>query len=197
MNENLKYILATVAVLLFGLCYIVYAYYDEISFYLFPPESTEVHVHADFAFYLLGNRVDLTNDIYQSTAESTKHPTMHFHDGVDTMIHRHAEGITFSEFFSSLGFMLTDTCITTDTDTPYCTDEQNSLLLFVNGNQVQAPSQYIIQEEDRILLYYGDPTDPSISTFQDSITDEACIYSGNCPERGDPPFETCGISCEI
>jgi hypothetical protein len=196
-NPNTKYILATIGLLLLGIAYAAYAYQDELMHKFFPLQNTEVHVHSDFSFYINDMKVDLTSEKYQSSTESIKHPKMHFHDGVDTMIHRHGDGITLAEFMQSLGYTLTNTCVTTDTASSYCTDETNSLALYVNNRPVKDIGSYIPAEEDRILLYYGNPQSPNISSYQNNITDEACMYSGNCPERGEPPFESCGITCEI
>lgn len=197
ISENMKYVFATVGVLLFGASALAYFNYDTLYAMFTPPVSKEVHVHSDFSFYILGEHIDLTAEQYQSSAERINHPTMHFHDGVDTMIHRHAAGITLGEFMRSLGLTLTSDCITLNTGTTYCTDATNTLTLFVNGTKVDAPASYVTQEEDQILLYYGDSTSPDIIRLQSEITDQACMYSGKCPERGAPPFESCGLTCEI
>lgn len=198
ISENTKYILAAVGILLLGGAFYLYAYGENIRTYFMPQDVQEaVHVHADFSFYILDERVNLTDPQFQSTAENAKHPRIHFHDGVDTMIHRHAEGITLGEFFDSLGMTLSDSCVTLADDRMYCSDNSNQLTLFVNGEAVTEPAQYIVQEEDRLLLYYGDPQSPNLERYKEEITDEACIYSGTCPERGEPPFESCGITCEV
>jgi len=197
MNENIKYILAAVGILLCGVFYAAYFHYDALASHFGISMSSEVHVHADFSFYVLGQRVDLREEKYQSSAQRTNHPTMHFHDGVDTMIHRHQEGIILGAFLGSLGFTLTDTCVTFDSGTNYCSDGNDVLKLYVNGKPVSDITNYVTEEGDQILLHFGDPKSPQITTFQEEITDEACLYSGTCPERGDPPFESCGLTCEI
>lgn len=174
-----------------------FAYRDIIAGYVSKPKSTEVHVHGDFAFYVLDKKIDLTADKYQSTPESIKHPNMHFHDNIDTVIHRHAEGVTLGEFMSSLGFTLTNSCITMDTGVSYCGDEKNVLKLYINGKPERDIADYITSEEDRILLYYGDPQSPTIAAYQAAITEQSCMYSGTCPEKGTPPSENCGLTCEI
>lgn len=197
MNENFKYIFAVIAVLLLGACSFIYYHYGEISLYFVKAPAKEVHVHSDFSFYILGKKVDLTADKYQSSKAQILHPKMHFHDGIDTMIHRHAEGLTLREFLGSLGFTITNTCLTTDAKETYCTNAENSLLLFVNGKTVADIESYVPQEKDQILLYYGSPSSPDIQAYEGAITNDACLYSGTCPERGKPPFETCGLTCEI
>lgn len=196
-----KYIVATIGLLLLGATYLLYSYQSELMAYFFPQESqksTKVHVHSDFLFVINGAKVDLTGTPYQSNSEQILHPSFHFHDGVDTMIHRHAEGLTLADFFASFGFTLTNTCITKDTKESYCKEKFKKLALIVNGEEIREIVTYIPQEGDKILLYYDDyENEEEIPMFESQITDDACLYSGTCPERGEPPFESCGLTCEI
>ena len=159
--------------------------------------TEEVHVHSDFIVYLDGQAIDLTADKYQTTAAQTKHKHIHLHDNNDDVIHRHDHDITLKDFFDSLGFTLTNDCIVTDAGVEYCTNDTNQLQLYVNGTEVSNITDYINQEEDRLLMYYGDPEAGIVSFLLDEVTDKACIYSGTCPERGTPPPEACGITCEL
>ena len=167
---------------------------DQTRSYL----ETEVHVHADFLVYLNGERLDLTGDQYQSKEGDTQHFYLHLHDNNGHVLHRHEEGYTFAQFFDSIGFAMTDECFITDTGEEYCTDEGNVLRLYVNGEVHPHPTSYIIQEEDNILLYYGEANEETIAEYLAEIPDDACISSGTCPERGMPQPETCsGATCEI
>ncbi len=159
--------------------------------------DTAVHVHGDFRMYLSDERIRFTDTTYQSSAEQTQHTTLHFHDGNDEVIHRHADGVTLTNFFNSLGMTLTDDCVTMDTGTKYCTNDTDTLLLIVNGERVTNVTNYIFSEEDRILLYHGDATNPNIKEYIAGITNLSCMYSGTCPERGTPPTESCGLTCEV
>lgn len=159
--------------------------------------DTDVHVHSDFAIYVLDKRLDLTSDKYQSSLKSEKDKNIHIHDGNDHVLHRHAEGITFAHFLKSIGFTLTGDCFTTDTGTTTCSDETNEVSLYVNGQRQTAPTSYINQERDRILLYVGLRNNSNLQTYLDTVTDEACIPSGTCPERGQPVVETCGLTCDL
>ncbi len=157
----------------------------------------EVHVHSDFLFYAHGERIRFTDERYQSGGLQVLHPDMHFHDGNDWVIHRHADNLTLGDFFASLGITLASDCLTLDTSIEYCTDETNQFAVFVNNERISTPSQYINQEGDRILFYYGPPNAPELAMYLNEISDESCIYSGLCPERGLPPPESCGLTCEI
>ena len=92
---------------------------------------------------------------------------------------------------------MSDECLTLDTKEKYCADENSNLVLYVNGEVRDQISDYTIEDEDQVLLYYGKRTSQDLTDYFDLITDEACIYSGTCPERGTPPPEACGLTCEV
>lgn len=157
-------------------------------------DNTEVHEHSDFLMVINGTAINLTADEYQSVAGNVLHKDSHLHDNNDDVLHRHAGGITIAKFLNSLGYTLTDTCLGTDAGEEYCTGQSNSLQLFVNEIAVESITTYIPQEEDKILLFYGN-NDPS--EYFGKITEDSCIYSLTCPEKGTPPPESCGLTCEL
>ena len=158
----------------------------------------EVHVHSDFVLYLDGKEYDLSADKYQSSAEQVLHKHVHLHDNNDEVIHRHDHGITLGDFFTSLGFKLEANCITDDEGLVFCNEDNEELVVFVNDEKITDFVDYVNQEEDRILIYYGSKADSeTIKELLLSITDRACIYSGTCPERGTAPPESCGLTCEL
>jgi hypothetical protein len=159
--------------------------------------DTEVHVHGDFKLYIGDERIRFTDPKYQSTPEHTHHVSLHFHDGNDEVIHRHADNVTLSDFFSSLDMSLTNECLTLSNGEDYCTNETETLMLLINGERTLNVTEYIINEEDRILVYYGNPTNPNLTEYITSVTEMACMYSGTCPEKGTPPTESCGLTCEV
>ena len=159
--------------------------------------DTVVHVHGDFRMYINDERIRFTDNKYQSSTAQTHHVSLHFHDGNDEVIHRHADNVTLTEFFDSIGIKVNNECITMDTGEKFCTDNSLAVQLFVNGTVVEDIESYIFAEEDRILLYYGDITNPKINEYVAGITDLSCLYSGTCPERGTPPTEGCGLTCEV
>jgi len=158
--------------------------------------SDDVHVHADFMMVLDDKKIDLTQDKYQSKVGDVKHADAHLHDNQGNILHRHAEEVTLADLINSIGFTLNNDCINTD-DEKLCTDDNKALILFVNGEEFSPIDSYIINDEDQTLLYYGIKDSPKIADYLNSLTDEACIYSGTCPERGTPPPEACGLTCEV
>jgi hypothetical protein len=161
-----------------------------------PTIPKEVHVHADFRMYINDERIRFTDAKYQSEVGRKLADYIHFHDGSDEVIHRHANGITLAAFFDSLGLKLTNTCVTLDTGTSYCRGDDGELMLIVNGLPVHDIEHYILADNDRILLYFGDPQNPHLTEYTHGVTDLACMYTGTCPERGTPPTEGCTLTCD-
>jgi len=164
----------------------------------FADNDEEVHVHSDWVLHIAGTTYDLTDDKYQSGNSQVRHEHIHLHDNNDDVIHRHDHGVTLQDFISSLGFTLASTCITTDEGEEFCNTDTSELMVFVNDERLTDFVDYINQEEDRILVYFGETSaSDTITELLASISDKACIYSGTCPERGTPPPESCGITCDI
>jgi hypothetical protein len=157
----------------------------------------DYHIHADVVMMINGVQLDLSDKQYMSGSNQVLHDDVHLHDEEDGLIHVHAENISLGEFYGSLGLTLEGSCLTTTASITYCTNENDSLLLFINGIATTTIAEYIPSDGDQLLLYYGKPDAPEITEYLKSITDVACIYSGTCPERGTPPPESCGLTCEI
>lgn len=160
-------------------------------------ESTAYHIHADFLVMIDDTKLDLSDDRYMSVVKRVLSPSVHLHDNNDNVIHFHAPNISLVEFLSSLNISLTSDCLKKD-DTSYCRGPEHELRLYVNDkDRTSDITSYVPRDEDRILLYYGARDDEKISKYLDEVTDKACIYSGTCPERGTPPPEECGLTCEL
>ncbi|MCA9360263.1 hypothetical protein H6785_01375 [Candidatus Nomurabacteria bacterium] len=159
--------------------------------------NEEYHVHTDFRIYIEDEQLDLSADKYKTTAKHEHGYETHLHDNEGGVEHIHAENVSFASFLDSIGLKLTDDCLTTDDQKEYCRDESNVLEMFVNGEQIDTISEYIPVDEDRILLYFGEPNNPKIEDYINEIPSDACLYSGTCPERGVAPPENCGLTCEL
>ena len=155
------------------------------------------HVHADFLVVANGEKIDLTDDKYMSVAKRVLHPGVHLHDNKDNIIHFHAPSISLVEFIESISLSLTPECLTVEEE-KFCTNDTSVLRLYVNEvDRTAEISTYEPQDNDRVLLYYGDPTESVIAPWLEAVTDRACIYTGTCPERGTAPAEECGLTCEL
>jgi|SRR3989344_1416923 len=159
----------------------------------------DIHYHADFKIYLEGEEYNFSQEKYMSTGNITLSNFVHFHDGNGRVIHKHAEGITLGFFLETLGLKLNESCLVLDDGKAYCNQGDNTLKMYVNGKENSQFETYDIADEDRILLSYGDQTEQEIQKLINSVSEDACIYSLTCPEKGTPPEEaTCvGETCTV
>jgi len=147
------------------------------------PKQEEMHRHFDFKLYREGQAVDLSQDQYQSVEGHELDERVHLHDNNGDVMHVHAEGVTLDEFLASLGIEL-----------PVASETK----VFVNGDFEPRGLAYQPQDVDQILVVHGQATDEQIVAWQATVTNNACIYSEKCPERGQrPPTETCVGQCVI
>src|SRR4249920_2123871 len=109
------------------------------------------HVHAAFAVKLNGTKLDFSDNKYQ-----VKSRFMHVENGDGNTLHRHATGVPIAEFFKSIKMNVTDSCFTNDNGTKYCNNGKENLEFFVNGNKTKSIADYVFNDDDRILIVYGD-----------------------------------------
>jgi hypothetical protein len=160
--------------------------------------STEYHIHTDFLIVVNDKIIDLSLPQYISTSEKKLSDHVHLHDNDGKVEHIHAEGVTFANFLSTLGIMLTDTCLTLADSTQTCQSDEADVALYVNNEKfTENITTYIPEDLDQILLYVGIGDEAVRETFRSQVEDRACMFSGSCPERGTPPPESCGLTCEI
>ncbi len=141
--------------------------------------------------------IDLSAGEYMTTATQELSDYVHLHDNDGDVEHIHLEGVTFSEFLNTLGLTFTDECLTYD-GKKYCEDTANVLRLYVNDEKFEGDiTSYTPKDEDRILVFYGDATSTNFTALLETVNDDACYFSGTCPERGIAPPENCGLTCEL
>ncbi len=149
----------------------------------------DIHWHADLKVYLDGQQYNLTQAKYMSAENNTLSNFAHLHDMNGDILHKHADGITLGFFFRTLGMNLSENCFTLDNGTSYCNEDGKNLKLYVNGGQNRDFGNYDFQDNDKILLTYGNDSEDIIKKQLESVTEDACIYSLTCPENGSPPPE--------
>ncbi len=159
------------------------------------------HTHADFLMVIEGRMIDFSDEKYMSEAvtdetepheheEGYLHQYLHLHDGVGHVIHRHKPGLTIGEFFDSIGVTMTENCVTLDNGASYCNDAENRWRMLVNGEERALDPAYTFEDLDRLLFVYG-ADDATLTRLTEEVSDDACLFSRTCPERGDPPAENC------
>lgn len=151
-NKRLMFIIPAVAVLIAVTAYALSVYSSNVT-YNNPAYGVlgSAHVHAAFAVKLNGTKLDFAGDKYQ-----VKSRYMHVENGDGDTLHRHATGVPVAEFFRSIKMNVTDSCFTNDNGTKFCSNGNENLEFYVNGNKTNSIADYVFDDDDRILIVYGD-----------------------------------------
>jgi hypothetical protein len=151
-NKRLMLIIPAVAALIAVTAYALSVY----SSHLTPNNPAygvlgSAHVHAAFAVKINGTKLDFSDNKYQ-----VKSRFMHVENGDGDTLHRHATGVPIAEFFRSIKMNVTDSCFTNDNGTKFCSNGKENLEFYVNGNKTKSIADYVFNDDDRILIVYGD-----------------------------------------
>jgi hypothetical protein len=116
-----------------------------------------VNIQAGILTMIYGQQFD-----YSSTAYQVKNAYIDFEKENGETIHMHAANVTLGFLFNSLNIGLTDKCFTFPDKRAFCTDDKYSIKFFINHHQVQDISNYVIKQNDRILISYGNENSTQI-----------------------------------
>lgn len=112
-----------------------------------------VHWHADWAVYINGEKQSFDAQRYQVDADF-----VHVEGGDGDTIHVHAKGATLGEFLDTLGWSLSNDCLSTGDGEELCQSETADLEVLVDGTRVDDPATYTIQDGDELTISYRGPT---------------------------------------
>ena len=146
-----------------------------ISIYVFSQNTQSVagfgplgsaHEHAAFLVKVNGQNIDFSQPQYQVQSDY-----IHVENGDGTTLHRHATNVTFVDFLKSVKMDIDkkNNCLAFTNGTEYCDDENNKLRTFINGNSTGSISDYILNNNDRLLVIYGNETDEQIANALDEL----------------------------
>jgi hypothetical protein len=127
------------------------------------------HEHAAFIINVNGTPIDFSQPQYQVQSR-----LIHVEGGDGFTLHRHTDRVPFGEFLRSENMNIEDSCFSITGETSnqqeqqqeYCSNGTEELRAFVNGEELESPStldSYILKDDDRILLIYGDQTADQLS----------------------------------
>ena len=168
------------------------------------------HAHADFAVLLDGKRFDFAKHEYMSNepclvgsifptadahgGEGDLSDKVHMHNMNGNVVHVHHQGITWADFFKSIKMELTSSSFTDEKGKKAEASDTKEFRFMKNGKDVKDLFSLAIQDQDRVLVSYGDKSRSKESTLVEyaQITNDACLYSHSCLERGPAPIEQCG-----
>ena len=134
-----------------------------------------VHWHADFKVFVDGKPISFVKRELMVKAQY-----VHIENMDGDVIHVHASGVTIGEFFRTLGMQFDDECLEIGRN-DYCSDEQKTLKFFVNGEPNELFGDYLISDQDQLLISYG-PANEDVKEQLASITHKARAESGSGKE---------------
>lgn len=165
------YSIYVIAILLVG-----YGLFSVISGPQIGPVGS-THEHLDVLVYIDGEPLDLNQSRY-----AMKSGYGHIHGGEGDIMHLHAINIPLSWFMESIDLSITPDSIDVH-GMEYSTDENNVFLMFVNGDKI-TKVDYVLSDEDRILIYYGSGSDTDIDRALSLVPNRAEEVNG-MPNKGD------------
>jgi len=115
------------------------------------------HEHASLLVRIFGDKLDFASPAYQ-----IKSSWIHFEDSDGTTIHRHSSGVTLGYLFDGLGFIVNDECFAFPDGREFCTNEDYSLKYYINHRSVGNIYDYVLDDDDRILISFGPETPEEI-----------------------------------
>ena len=163
------------------------------------------HEHADFALWIRGKQFDFNQPQFISKDGHDLSENVHLHQPRTTVVHVHRQRTTWDEFFTSLGFRLSDSTLSAPKGKASLKLPSGEVLsegngekftFYVNGVKVDGVARMNITDLDRVLISFGSQSDAEIAAELAQVTDQACIPSEKCLDRVDPnePKEQCTLS---
>ena len=115
------------------------------------------HEHAAMSVLIFGDQFDFSSPAYQ-----VKSSYIHFEDNNGETVHRHASNVTMGYLFDTINIGLTDKCFVFPDKREFCNNEQYGLKFFVNHEPLPDLRNYVLHEDDRILVSYGNENSTKI-----------------------------------
>ena len=109
-----------------------------------------VHEHVSILVKIFGDKFDFSKSAYQ-----IKNPYIHFEGNDGNTIHRHADNVTLGFLFETMNLKLTEECFVFSDGRSFCSNDKYLLEFYVNGEQVDSVNDFVISQNDRILISYG------------------------------------------
>ena len=124
------------------------------------------HEHAAFLVKVNGQNIDFSQPKYQVQSDY-----IHVENGDGSTLHRHATNVTFADFLKSvkMDIDMKNNCLIFTNGTEYCDDNNNKLTTFTNGNSTNSISDFVLNNNDRLLVIYGNETNEQIAKALDEL----------------------------
>ena len=115
------------------------------------------HIHASMLVKIFGDKFDFATPNYQ-----VKTSWIHFENQDGDTVHRHSSGVELEFLFNSMNVVIDDKCFVFPDGRQFCSNDDYSLKFYVNQQKVEDLRTYVVQEDDRILISYGNEDQEAI-----------------------------------
>ena len=108
------------------------------------------HIHASMLVKIFGDKFDFSTPNYQVTT-----PWIHFENSDGDTVHRHSTGVELEFMFNSMKIAVDENCFIFPDGRQFCNNDDYTLKFYINDKRVADIASYVIQDNDRILISYG------------------------------------------
>ncbi|HSH17907.1 MAG TPA: hypothetical protein VK978_00840 [Candidatus Saccharimonadales bacterium] len=146
----------------------------------------DTHYHANFGVYINGEQEKFkAPQYYEEVSICGLHDAMqpkmraHMHNQEAGAIHVHDDGVTWGQLFNNLGWYVGPDFIRTN-DRMYVADDLNKLNIVLNGDNLTGLSTItneLIDDQDRLLISYGDADVGTLESQFKSVPNNAAEYN--------------------
>lgn len=123
-----------------------------------------VNSQASFAIFTNGTFRVFTASMYHNLSED-----VYIQADNPNVVLVKKSGITWDDFFKTLPFSLTKNCLTTGTKETFCTGAKGTLKFYLNGEQEEEILGLEIQNNDTLLVTFGNESEIVIKEQIDQI----------------------------
>jgi hypothetical protein len=131
--------------------------------FLWVPPAEAIHFHVNWAIYVDGERVDLSDrrymeeisSCYAGDGEVTPQGRVHMHEGNHDVVHVHHPGATWGHLAANLGIGLGEGYLLLDDGTRIFDGVEGRFTYILNGRALTAVHNEPLASEDRLLISYG------------------------------------------
>ena len=131
----------------------------------------DAHEHASILVRIFGDKFDFAVPKHQIMSS-----WIHFEGQDGNTIHRHSKDVTLRYLFGTLGLGLSSDCFVFNDGREFCTNEDYSLKFYINAEKVDDIRDYVISEDDRILISYGSENIEEIQEQFAELEGQELIY---------------------
>ena len=131
--------------------------------FAFVPPDDATHYHTNWAVFVDGERLDLTDERFMEDVSScttvdgqvTPQSRVHMHDGDMDVVHVHQPGATWGHLMLNLGIGIGEGYVITPDGERLFNDADRRLKFVLNDGSLSSVHNELITSEDRLLISYG------------------------------------------